>query len=134
MSTNKSRNFQLHLWEPEDDFLRAEFNENFQKLDGAAKLIFGTYTGDGAESRHIELGFSPDAVLLMRENGEMGFRSDGSYGGLMMRGHPVNIPVSGQTTLAALDDSGFTVCYLAGNHYFYANQAGIVFHYMAITC
>lgn len=35
MSTNKSEHLKLHLWEPEDDFLRTEFNENFSALDGA---------------------------------------------------------------------------------------------------
>ena len=35
MSTNKSEHLNLHLWEPEDDFLRTEFNENFAALDGA---------------------------------------------------------------------------------------------------
>ena len=37
MSTNKSEHLGLHLWEPEDDFLRTEFNENFTAIDGAVK-------------------------------------------------------------------------------------------------
>ena len=37
MSTNKSTNLNLHLWEPEDDFLRTEFNENFEAIDGAVQ-------------------------------------------------------------------------------------------------
>lgn len=37
MSTNKSENLGLHLWEAEDDFLRTEFNENFTAIDGAMK-------------------------------------------------------------------------------------------------
>ena len=36
MSTNKSGHLNLHLWEPEDDFLRTEFNENFETLDAGA--------------------------------------------------------------------------------------------------
>ena len=35
MSTRKTQNYQLHQWEATDDFLRAEFNENFTKLDEA---------------------------------------------------------------------------------------------------
>ncbi|MCI8539257.1 MAG: hypothetical protein HFF18_11460 [Oscillospiraceae bacterium] len=35
MSTNKSQNLKLHLWEPEDNFLRTEFNENFAAIDTA---------------------------------------------------------------------------------------------------
>ena len=37
MSTNKSEHLKLHLWEPEDDFLRTEFNENFEAIDGAVQ-------------------------------------------------------------------------------------------------
>ena len=37
MSTNKSAHLNLHLWEPEDDFLRTEFNENFEKIDAGVK-------------------------------------------------------------------------------------------------
>ena len=37
MSSNKSQTLNLHLWVPEDDFLRAEFNENFTALDSAVK-------------------------------------------------------------------------------------------------
>ena len=35
MATNHTTNYQLNLWEPEDSFLREEFNENSQKIDGA---------------------------------------------------------------------------------------------------
>ncbi len=37
MATNHTQNYQLNLWEPQDDFLRAEFNENTEKLDAALK-------------------------------------------------------------------------------------------------
>lgn len=35
MSSNKTANLNLHLWEAEDAFLRTEFNENSQLLDEA---------------------------------------------------------------------------------------------------
>lgn len=37
MSTNKTEHLQLHQWESGDAVLRREFNENFAKLDSAAK-------------------------------------------------------------------------------------------------
>ena len=37
MSTKKTTNYNLHSWEPDDDFLRSEFNENFDKLDAELK-------------------------------------------------------------------------------------------------
>ena len=36
MATNSSEHLGLHLWEPTDQVLRTEFNENWQKLDAAA--------------------------------------------------------------------------------------------------
>ena len=75
MSTNKSERYQLNLWEPGDDFIRTEFNENFEKLDGAARVVFGTYTGDGAATRHIELGFTPRVVYLNDSQGYTAFRN-----------------------------------------------------------
>lgn len=32
-----TQNYQLHQWEPSDDFLRADFNEDFKKIDTALK-------------------------------------------------------------------------------------------------
>ena len=65
MSTNKTTNYNLHSWLPEDDFLRTEMNENFTKLDKALKelLICGSYTGDGAKTRTISLGFTPRSSM-----------------------------------------------------------------------
>lgn len=39
MSTNKTQNYNLHSWVPEDDFLRSEFNDNFTSLDTALKTL-----------------------------------------------------------------------------------------------
>lgn len=35
MGTYKTEHYGLHQWVPEDDFLRTDFNENFEKLDTA---------------------------------------------------------------------------------------------------
>ena len=37
MSTNKTPNYQLHSWTPDDEFHVSEINENFTKLDAAVK-------------------------------------------------------------------------------------------------
>lgn len=39
MSTNKTQNYNLHSWVPEDDFLRSEFNDNFTGIDAALKSL-----------------------------------------------------------------------------------------------
>ena len=46
---NYTAHYRLHQWEPEDSFLRGDFNEDFQKIDaglagrGDCSLRFGSY-------------------------------------------------------------------------------------------
>ena len=102
---NYTEHYQLHQWEPEDSFLRTDFNEDFAKIDGAlggkaeqsavdtlaeqvagkSELVTGSYTGDGEASRTIELGFSPKAVLLASGSGPINYTSS-RYGGLALEG------------------------------------------------
>ena len=39
MSSSKTTNYGLHLWQPEDDFLRSEFNENNEAVDAAIRAV-----------------------------------------------------------------------------------------------
>ena len=76
VSQNQTERFGLHLWEPEDNFLREEFNENFTTLDmavaGKLAAVKGAYIGDRPPERYqqdppfqtVDLGFTPRAVLL----------------------------------------------------------------------
>ena len=79
MATNSSEHLGLHLWEPTDQVLRTEFNQNWQKLDTAVNAAqetaetqcqAGTYTGNGktmAEGGQlIETGFQPKFVIITR--------------------------------------------------------------------
>ena len=76
MSTTKTEQYRLHIWEPADDFLRKEFNENFALIDSALPqnrrllAVVGSYTGDGTIQRVIELPFQPKVALVqVRPNG-----------------------------------------------------------------
>ena len=84
MASGQTAHYGLSQWEPEDSFLREEFNANFSKIDtevfSKAEAVTGTYTGDGESERIIELGFSPTAVLLLRNTGA-GKDSSNYYGG-----------------------------------------------------
>ena len=55
------------------------------------EVVFGSYTGDGAESRTIELGFQPRAVFIIPQSGQM-FNDNApiekGYGGLAMPDMP----------------------------------------------
>ena len=68
-------NYQLHQWVPEDDFLRTDFNTDFQKLDealaglqtaldGKCQLKRGNFNGNGGSSRQVITGPTPQALIL----------------------------------------------------------------------
>ena len=114
---NKTENFKLNQWEPEDDFLRADFNEDNAKLETAltelqtnaatcTKMTFGSYSGSyakGTDTRTaITLGFRPKAVLSVRNDGRWYVNNDYCYGGMTYDGAPGACPI-------AITDTGFEV-------------------------
>ena len=126
-----TEHYGLHQWESTDDFLRTDFNTDFAKIDAAigGLLVFGTYTGNGAASRTIDLGFTPRAVYLCTQLG-MTADSSGSqytYGGLFGAGHPL---MHRANEAAEIVEGGFTV-YDPGTNIF-TNMDGYVFHYLAV--
>ena len=57
------------------------------------RIVYGSYQGDDAETRTINLGFQPDIVLLVMADGSMAFQNSGfsmHYGGLAVSGSPAN--------------------------------------------
>lgn len=104
MSTNQTASYQLHLWEPGDNFLREEFNENTLAIEAAlgekAEVVFGSYTGDNTANRVISLGFTPKAVILANNRGRLptGMDTDGG----------ICLPGLDETNLK-LVDGGFQV-------------------------
>ena len=133
MSTNKTTNYQLHSWAAEDKFLRSEMNENFSKLDSAARVVTGSYTGDGASSKVIALGFTPRVVLITSRSGQCTTNYD-YYGGLALEGNPVYYSSgSGQGVNFEISEGGFTVHFLRLDSYFLrSNAKDEVFHFMAV--
>ena len=130
-----TKQYGLHQWEAEDSFLRTDFNEDNAKIETAlteletqisakCEVVFGTYTGDGAATRNIDLGFAPKAVIL---DTAQGFRSDGhtysGYGGIALQGHPIH------TKSLVLTDTGFTLT-VSGSNYL-SNVSNQKYHYIA---
>ena len=146
MSTNKTQNYQLHGWGPEDEFPRSELNANFTKLDTALKaeetarksavtaetnartaalakkveVVIGTYLGQqttlDVTTRHIALGFRPRAVIL-------GNAEHFSYTGVLA----VDQTTSG-THRMEIEDNGFRVINCSA---YYTNQQGQSYVYIA---
>ena len=150
MASNYTTNYQLNQWEAGDQVLRTEFNQDNQKIDtavagkadltqlsevealalGRADILLGSYTGDGASSRTIDLGGKPRAVLLLTASGDLSDSFRGTrYGGLALAERAVT-GVSGQTVLA-ITEQGFTVCYNS-NYSIYSNSNGSTYLYLAV--
>lgn len=128
MSTNKTKNYRLHAWVPGDTFLLSEINENFERLDAAAHVVFGTYEGDGTDDRVIELGFTPQAVLLENENGQRLCNLNGPRGGLAFPGFPQTY----SRAVLEVVEGGFRVSPESGRNGSYGtNDRGVSFRYIA---
>lgn len=110
MSTGKTKYLGLHRWEPEDDFLRTEFNENSDKLDGELEIqhremeielaLVRGELADGLEaaSRKNELEFS-----LMRGELTEGLSNHSHDAGDITTGTlPISRGGTGQSTLSGL--------------------------------
>lgn len=123
MAANRTQRYGLHLWEPGDNFLREEFNENFEALDTVPEAVTGTYTGDGAGRQFIALGFTPKAVLA----GVRGSLGAGG-GGLTLPGHPCYEVSHGVKVLEAAE-GGF---YAFKDSWGSANDSGSAYHYLAV--
>lgn len=138
MSTNKTEHYALHAWEPEDDFVRQEFNENFAKLDTAlaglqsslgAKLeiVTGSYTGNDAATRTITLGFRPKLLIIVEKTG------------LPYVAYDVHCQVGGfftpnmTTTPVTITETGFSMKVYTGNNYTMNSDSSDVnpFYYIA---
>lgn len=73
---NYTEHYQLHQWEPEDPFLRTDFNTDFQKIDSAlataaqgnCRVMTGSYVGSGEKGEnspnHLDFPFSPEVVMI----------------------------------------------------------------------
>ena len=131
MSSQKTEHYQLHQWQPSDEVLREEFNENFGKLDACAKIVFGSFAGDSAiTERFIDLGETPKVVVLATQEGMMGFdrSSINVYGGIFTADFPL---VKGSTVAAQVVEGGFQIRYDTSVA-IYINSANRKVGYLAI--
>ena len=63
MSTNKTPNYDLHSWVPQDDFHMTEINENYTKLDTALKTEAQT-AAQGRSALQTALNGKADAAAV----------------------------------------------------------------------
>ena len=60
----------LHQWEPEDSFLREDFNQDLARIDAAlgqmSGFVCGSFTGNGG-TQEISLGFRPRLLIMVED-------------------------------------------------------------------
>ena len=139
MATNTSEHLGLHLWEPTDQVLRTEFNQNWTKIDtevnaaqetaeaaqSAAEqrpYVIGSYTGNGG-TQSITLGFQPSFVIITAQPANS---RDTAF-----------IAISGGSEAAStlsFTETGFTVMVTPTSYETYplTNQNGTFYHYLAL--
>ena len=110
-----------------DSNLQSQINTHTSQISSLTstkcEVVFGSYTGDGQETRTIALGFYPQAVVLFASSG-----GTANYGGLAMRDLPCT---TGGFSLAS---NGFTVKYKdmpTGYADLYYNVSNYVYYYIA---
>lgn len=77
MPTNQTANYALNQWVKSDQVQMEDFNADNAKIDAAVKAVadrvttleqprfyMGSYTGDGKDSRTIQLPWAPKLMLL----------------------------------------------------------------------
>ena len=133
MATNSSEHLGLHLWEPTDQVLRTEFNENWQKLDveaadirtNMAELTYGAGSPTG-----ISPGFYPVVVFV----GDAGNAGNYGWPTTFLRGCPYanGVGIHGfQLQNVSWGESGVSWydTQYADNQ---MNTLGVVYYYVAI--
>ena len=147
MASNYTENYQLPIWAADDAFLRTEFNDANQKIDGAlagkagktelaaeeqmvesrVRIATGSYDGTD-NTQDIELGVQPAAVLLFSEEGETHYSV--TYGGLMTR--DLSLRSNNGTVVAAkITETGF-LAYGTSKGGCCTNLSGKRYYYLAV--
>ena len=92
----QTSNYGFKQWEAWEQSRRGEVNAVLSAIDAAldametekTALVTGIYTGDGAQTRTILLGFTPKWFLSFDSAGHSAIQGS-CYGGLALEGHGV---------------------------------------------
>ena len=105
----------------------SKLNAQATQISQKCQVYIGTYTGDGATSRTISLGFRPKAVLVYCE-GYIGYNDGRIQGGLILDGTPMTFSSAYQPA-AEIISSGFIVRSNDQRHQMNINQ--VFYSYLA---
>ena len=132
MPSSQTPNYQLNQWSRDDRILMEDFNADNAKIDAAiaekVSIVTGSYKGDSQESRFIDLGFTPQAVLLFKDNGAT-YDNSSYCGGLALPDRPVRREYY---LVLSVVEGGFMVYRKnVGNNMILTNHSTYTYHYIA---
>lgn len=100
------------------------------------KLVCGEYTGDGTETRTIDLGFEPRAVFVYPADSRLiDYTGSKYYSGLALTNCPVTYTIydtTTQLTVLATHETGFTVGFV-DRYSIYLNNTDKKYRYLAFA-
>lgn len=138
----ETTNYGLHQWDPEDSFLRTDFNEDFRKIDAAISeklsVFSGTYVGTGKSGstnpNTLTFPFVAKAVIIVAET-----TASLAFGTVLLYGQEISggIGMTGSTNITlrlTLSWSKNTLTWYTSTGYAYAqlNEEGTTYRYLAI--
>ena len=107
-----------------DSSLQSQINTHTSQISSLTtakcEVVFGSYTGNGAESQYISLGFTPRAVISANNKGEM-TRSGYPEGAIAFSGTQGGIVIEG---------NGFRAYYISDRYWH--NSSNTTYRYVAI--
>ena len=131
-----TEHYGLTIWGREDEFKDPEgLNGNFEAVDEVmatkCDMVCGTYTGSGAQSRSITLGFRPKAVFVINREGNKGISANYIGGGFAIGGHDLYYNSYSSYPAIGITDTGFRVSYISDSSHC-TNQSGKTYFYVAL--
>lgn len=111
-----------------DDEYEYRYLGKYRDIVPAHAPVVGTYTGDGAASRDISLGFTPRAVFCV----QLGYMfTSGGQAALAVTGRPASAN-NGTNPKLTIIDGGFTVYYVSGtSNYQQMNSNNQIYSWIA---
>ena len=138
-----TENYQLHQWVPEDDFLRTDFNTDFQKIDAA---LAGLEANKAAQSNLAALQSSISAAQSTANGRARAIKGTFTGNGSAPRtisigGMPKIVFLASATKSGTIMDDGSasSSVTLVSNGFriedssYWASASGVTVHYVAIV-
>lgn len=149
MASNYTEHFHLCQWAADDPVLREDFNTDNAKIEAAihatnskinevatsrCRMVVGSYIGDGAATRTIDLGVWPKFIWVWQSGSTFPFANAyDTTAAIAIPGQPAIL--QGNLAMEILDN-GFLVVYspnLGNNYDIFLNSPDVHYSFLALA-